>query len=99
MASCCRIDLFREEIEIVTKREQALEMLTSLRDATYADERIGQPEAAREKRALLSGETVHAVLGAVAQHVSVLREWAMGSTFVILQCRPQCSTPSAMSGC
>lgn len=53
VSSIRRIDLRREKTEVVAEGEQALEVLTSLSDATYAGEGADQPEAAGQQPYLL----------------------------------------------
>src|SRR6476646_1163064 len=68
-----RVDLFREEAQVVAVREQPFEELARALRLAAARKALDEPERADEKRAFVTADAVHAV-GHVAAHESVRGE-------------------------
>ena len=62
LALCLRIVLFREQADIVAKRQQPFEQRACFRVAVLQRVIVGQPEAARQKDAFSRRQTVDAAL-------------------------------------
>jgi hypothetical protein len=74
---CSRIVLFREQADIVAKRQQALEQGARFRIAVLQRVVVGKPETAGKEDTFSRRETVNACLGSVPQHKAIDHELSL----------------------
>src|SRR6266852_7781097 len=71
---CSRIVLFREQADIIAKRQQAFEQGARFRVAVLQRVVVGKPETAGKEDTFSRRETVDACLGSVPQHEAIDHE-------------------------
>src|SRR5271169_5999934 len=71
LAREARVELLCEKSDIVAQRQQTLEKLAGLVDASLQDIVVGQPKAAGQKGPLSGRQAVHALSGVVTHDETV----------------------------
>ena len=71
-AAAQRIDLLRQQADVIAARQQPIEQLAGVLVPTLQDVIVDQPEAAGEKSALARRQPVRRIIGVVAEHEFVV---------------------------